>query len=343
MKNWVRVIALSLVLAMVLGVSAAYADAYTVPKTLKDVTGLPENPDVPAMKTKNDGKTETVTVDGQLASLSAVWGDETAPLTLNNGSVSFDITGHNTQQGMEGKYRRDCYDYSWYEDRDYYNEHKDKYWQNSFYKFDLPDGGLHFVDTYSPLIYEGSGYLVRTPFVFTEEDEDGETYKDWSWKESFVGSDISDKNKEKLVEGIKATTEAVNAELDIEIDPEELVTALENGIVVINNREEWFSFWAKDLNGYGKAFEGKTANGVTVGYNRKGEACEKIIEMPAGTDFFASETAPSKVTVTWQSGKSNENKTVWYVSNIAQEYANETVTARFAQNGKNIGIKKEAK
>ena len=41
MKNWVRVLALSLALVMVLGVSAAFADAYTIPKTLKTVEGLP--------------------------------------------------------------------------------------------------------------------------------------------------------------------------------------------------------------------------------------------------------------------------------------------------------------
>ena len=62
-----------------------------------------------------------------------------------------------------------------------------------------------------------------------------------------------------------------------------------------------------------------------------------------GVDFFQSETAPSKVTVSWQSGKNMYNKTVWYISKISQEYANEIVTASFAQGGQWNGIKKEAK
>ena len=41
-----KIVALLLALVMVLGVSAAFADAYTIPKTLKNVEGLPENPEV---------------------------------------------------------------------------------------------------------------------------------------------------------------------------------------------------------------------------------------------------------------------------------------------------------
>ena len=44
MKKGMRIVALILALAMVLSASAAFADAYTVPKDLKKVEGLPENP-----------------------------------------------------------------------------------------------------------------------------------------------------------------------------------------------------------------------------------------------------------------------------------------------------------
>lgn len=344
MKNWVRVLALSLALVMVLGVSSAFADAYTIPKTLKNVEGLPENPEVPEMTTKNDGKTETVTVNGQLASLSAVWGDATAPLTLTDGVATFDITGHGVQLGMEGKFARYCDDWSYYVDRDYYNENKGESWQNNFYKWAGSSSGFHVQNTFSPLTYEGSGYLVRTPFANTWEDEDGEIVKDWGFDETYVGSEISDEKQAKLAEGLEKTIAAVEEELDEELpEAEWFVVPCEDGIIQMNVRNEWFSFWADDINGYGKAFEGKTADGVTVGYNRKGAACEKTIEMPAGTDFFSSETAPSKVTVTWQSGKNMYNNTVWYISKIAQEYADQTVTASFGQGGQWNGIKKEAK
>jgi len=406
MKKWVRVLALSLVLAMVLGVSAAYADAYTVPKTLKDVTGLPENPEVPTMKTKNDGKTETVTVDGQLASLAANWGDGVIPLTLENGTATFDITGHNTQQGMEGKFgwahfetllsiRGKWIDYEYPQYFYYVNQetlevtetvetgfYEYKYFYDTPYtasleiptdsvteKVTYTDGGYHAYKT----PYVGVGYPEYTYYYPTSGlKHHVRYYVDPDTKDPLTGKVTTfDGNGNYILlkeewdspdtetDSIISMTEDADLEAKLEkfVDDQRKAYGLEEyyknywdgvdydpeGFVQGMYHVDRVAFWAEDINGYGKAFEGKTTSGVTVGYNRKGEACEKIIEMPAGTDFFASETAPSKVTVTWLSGKSNENKTVWYVSSIAQEYANETVTARFAQGGKNIGIKKVAK
>ena len=407
MKNWVRVIALSLVLAMVLGVSAAYADAYTVPKTLKDVAGLPENPEVPTMKTKNDGKTETVTLDGQLASLSANWDNELFALDVKDGTATFDISGRNLQLGCEGKstwYFGDVaitkvtkldkthYDYSITKNDDgtftvveepyteIYGVYSgaadadlkyptDKVVEKGSYKGYASSKDYYYTETKTPYTavrnpgyvywYPVSGLKDRERYYIDPDTRDPETGKVIKFddngnyiiiQEEYKSPNTSGDNyidSEKMDAAIeKAIQEKIDvavAEVGEETEPWGWMYYDDDGYSIGMYHVATFVSWAQDINGYGKAFEGKTTDGVIVGYNRKGEACEKIIEMPAGTDFFASETAPSKVTVTWLKGKSSENKTVWYISNITQEYANETVRARFAQGGKNIGIKKTAK
>jgi len=405
MKNWVRVLALSLALVMVLGVSAAFADAYTIPKTLKNVEGLPENPEVPELKTINDGKTETVTVvSGQLVSLSAVWGDATVPLTLADGAVSFDMTGHNVQLGMKGKsawYHYDTelttkkkldnpyYDYDvtknddgtfsvkenyvtegsvWYSgssadekldypkdsvtekrtfqgiyNRDYYiTAYKEPYVAvtNPGYEVYIPTSGLHTYTWYDvdpdtrdengkAIIFDANGnYIIKE---YTSESP----YQDYTHIDSSV-------ENASLAKDLQAKVDEAVAKYGEDVQSWAWFWFDSDGSVVAMYHIDQFESWAEDIDGYGKAFEGKTADGWTVGYNRKGAACEKSIEM-TGVDFFQSETAPSKVTVSWQSGKNMYNKTVWYISKISQEYANEIVTASFAQGGQWNGIKKEAK
>ena len=439
MKNWVRVLALSLALMMVLGVSAAFADAYTIPKTLKNVEGLPENPEVPELKTINDGKTETVTVvSGQLVSLSANWNNELVPLTLTDGAVSFDITGKIVQLGMEGQTRtvtrkesiytvkqldpseywwsytvlgknddgsfkvkeeqiktEDVYYYSasknqpieipgeviqekgsrvnWKGTTVYYDNTKNPYVEATEpgYDYSVPYGWEHVPESYSvpKALYEEvtadddyDWYYInedgeKTYIKYTDLtdetgrivvfDENGNYYVNTTPAHDQVGmywyyvETPEDKDFEKaILEKQEAGMIAAG------LNPDDWAPGYywydEDGSL----QGMWFvierQFWAEDIDGYGKAFEGKTADGWTVGYNRKGAACEKSIEM-TGVDFFQSETAPSKVTVSWQSGKNMYNKTVWYISKISQEYANEIVTASFAQGGQWNGIKKEAK
>ena len=376
-------------------------------------------------------------MSGQLVSLSANWNNELVPLTLTDGSVSFDITGKIVQLGMEGKTRtvsyediltteepyengKTHYSYSvkknddgsftvtekphdtwtkWYDREDYtaslkiptdavttkgsyntwkgttvyYEDYKEPYVGVRYpgYAITVPTGGMGHVDEsyYVPDWVrievsedDETGYIdpedgKKYKWIYTRDpetdkvivfDENGDYYIETSEAYDYVYTStryVETAENEELEETFKK--EVIDAMWAAGVNPDDF----DIEFAVWYNEDGWVrgmyhiterQFWAEDIDGYGKAFEGKTADGWTVGYNRKGAACEKSIEM-TGVDFFQSETAPSKVTVSWQSGKNMYNKTVWYISKISQEYANEIVTASFAQGGQWNGIKKEAK
>ena len=402
MKKGMRIVALILALALVLSASAAFADAYTVPKTLKGVEGLPENPEVPTMTTKNDGHTEKVTVIGDVKALYANWNNELVPLELVDGVATFSIDGHIVQLGMAAKHN------SW---TTYGNTHMEYYkpyggWysrpvRKDGYKSEITlpaayemreswsDGGyidhrIPYVDVRLPGYYydiPGAIYVPEPepepvePVVVPTEEEIKAREAFWEWQEEYQKDWTGwSARAEELIKDLVYTGDYSNksytnwsgynyiasmerdgkTESEIQKILDDALTAL--GTKEYLNRGTYFGgydpegevrgleiskltrFWAEDIKGFGDAFEAELEGNIIARYNRKGEVCEKEILLE-GVDFFASEKAPSKVSVVWSKGKNMYNKTVWYVSSIGQIYDDVMVMATFAQNGQRIKVK----
>ena len=96
-----RTVFLLLSLWFLLG--AAAAEPYTVPKNLAEVSGLPENPEAPAMRTRTDGGTVSISVDGELTALNVCWNRIVFPLTLQDGEAAFTIDKKMVRVGVRGK------------------------------------------------------------------------------------------------------------------------------------------------------------------------------------------------------------------------------------------------
>jgi len=99
-----KTLAILLAAIMLLSVSAAVAEGYNFPATLKGVEGVPEMPEVPALKTKNDGVTQTVTADGEFESLSAVVNWQWLPITFEDGVATFSMDDFKKNQQGTGTY-----------------------------------------------------------------------------------------------------------------------------------------------------------------------------------------------------------------------------------------------
>lgn len=99
MKTLSRLLAVMLAAALLLSCSPAMAEGYTVPKNTKEIE-LPEMPDVPTMKTKNDGVNETITLSEEVEWISAIWNWEWVSIPMEGTTGAYPITGHKGQQGM---------------------------------------------------------------------------------------------------------------------------------------------------------------------------------------------------------------------------------------------------
>jgi hypothetical protein len=401
MKKGMRIVALILALAMVLSASAAFADAYTVPKDLKKVEGLPENPEVPTMTTKNDGHTEKVTVIGDVKALYANWKEVLVPLELVDGVATFSIDGHNVQLGMKSVYwwshwiesiTTDWVDEDWY----WYDVTKNadgtftvkEYYEDGYYetlskngyqeKLDLPawskekyagsSNGYHRYKTpYTEVVKPGYHYDVpvsaditrySVPMWVTNQTtgeviqvRDPKNGKAIRFKENgdyyIVETGKHPNETGKYIEADKPdekTEEAINKEIDVAIanngvDADNYNNGYrwvyydEDGAVYGRYKVDQVNFKAVEIKGFGDAFEAELEGNIVARYNRKGEVCQKEIFLE-GVDFFASEKAPTKVSVVWTKGKNMYNKTVWYISSIGQIYDDIMVMATFSQNGK---------
>ena len=82
MKKFIRIMGLALVLTLLC------ASAFAAPSNLSQVEGLPERPEAPTMKTKNDGAIQTVTLSGPLATLNAVAGLEFFPMEFSEDGLT---------------------------------------------------------------------------------------------------------------------------------------------------------------------------------------------------------------------------------------------------------------
>lgn len=96
-----RFFALMLAVVMLLSVTLA-ASAVTIPNA-KDTGLMDMLPEIPTMTTKNDGKTQTVTLSSPMTWLAAIWNWEWVQMTFTdstNTKAEVDMTGYAGQQGL---------------------------------------------------------------------------------------------------------------------------------------------------------------------------------------------------------------------------------------------------
>ncbi|MBR6186375.1 MAG: hypothetical protein IKQ41_08960 [Clostridia bacterium] len=104
MKKLSRILAVLLAAALLFSCSMAFAEDFSVPKTVGAIEELPDMPDVPGMKTKNNGVTETITLTDELEYINAVWNWNWFPIEMDGTTGTYDIAANNAkfrcQQGM---------------------------------------------------------------------------------------------------------------------------------------------------------------------------------------------------------------------------------------------------
>ena len=350
--------------ALLLSGQYAWAEPYTVPKQLQEVSGLPDNPEAPSMKTRTKDGTVTVAIDGDLLALNVNWRNFRFPLTLQGGEASFTMDREMIRMGVGKKQSGvtwTLYDASG-DSREYgisgMNGETGGMLTCEVRPYDteimMPGFAIlrkaasdneydYYEAEYAKVRKPGYYYWVPTEVqvLFSEILEtDGEgnpvrvkETQEITCEQRTIESSDRKANRETvriLQQEMREAAERLHVEPDL--NDWELDT---KGCVEIRLRPAVNRALASTLKATDYAFEGTLPGGALVRYNRIGDCCEKEYTLE-GVDFFDSETTPSRVTVTWNKGRNMYNKIIWYVSAITQSYGDKAVTGRYSQGGKLI-------
>ena len=315
MKNFLRILAVALIATM-LCTSVAFA----VPKSLSAIEGLPEIPqNIPEMKTKNDHVTQTVTLSEPLASLKAYdngeWRDVTFDETGLVGTIEMNPKlggfGHNTTSRG----------YSW------------TYWQRG---------------TFLPLIEDETDEELAKRITEVEEElaplDPKEAYRGYEWPVYYWDEETGEETVEMVkdphnfrIVGPEYFVVEPSYELEYNEETDEVIQGDQIGYEVWVARDWNIVYFGTSPNGgYGLAYEGITADGITVHYDSHGKARE-MIQTLEGVNYLGGEEAPIKTDVyfEWQDFEKNGQMTgKWVIRSIKEYYADETTLhVKYSYNG----------
>lgn len=311
MKKTARIFGLALALALVFS-----SVAFAVPGNVHSIEGLPELPSIPTMKTKNDGKTETITLSEPLAYLNVIsrwtWMDIiTFDEEGTTGTFSLDEI-KNAQPGMD----------TWQAEATWisgYGESREQVGSDE----------------------AGWGVWINAG---TSEEEEKKLMDEQAQK--FYDAGLASKTGsthygEKWVETSKGVWEPVE---DRSILVHDSADTIEFEVGSENEWGKWYNayrvftrtgsaFGVYDMEGYGKAFEGNTTDGVKVCYDRFGTAMEAFVTV-SGKDFLDSGKKPINAEVHFLNAQLADGSWRWIVRSIKQIYTDgSSLNAQYAYNG----------
>ena len=318
--KWISRILALLLSALLLSCSLAAAEDYAAPMNAADIVGLPAMPDVPAMKTKNDGVTETITLSEELESLSAYWNWGAFPITLEGTTATYDIAENNR-------------------------------------KFDCQQGMYTWGKTYDAPWLQVEGEEVRyMPFLQMKSTDPKELDK-WKKeaKEWLMDNDpgiVQSRTKDDhAVNGHSDGYIVIDYVAFDEADKEIWDQNAEGMWVAYWTCDKWTeAFGAREMTayqGYGTnedghgfagaeyAFTGVTKDGVNVMYNRRGDNTARSV-IAAGANVFGTETEPEKTEFVWIRFERADGSIGYHLHTVIATYAEgsyETIQAWYSAGG----------
>ena len=310
MKTLSRFLAVMLAAAMLLSCSMASAEGYNVPKKVSAIE-LPDMPDVPTMKTKNNGVTETVTLSDEVEWLSAVWNWEWVSIPMDGTTGTYDITGRKCQQGM-GTWQS-TWDAPWlwvegegisYDAFNVYDTTEpgaiDQWFEDAQAYLKANDPGIKYTVTKYPhgVDRHSAGYIA---YVFTDAVPGDEEI----FGEGYLGYWNAFWTCDKWCEGF--------------------------------GTYEMMAYAGIGDGGMGVefAFDGATKDGVAVKYDRFGRNTARSIKLD-DVNFFETEVAPTSTEVVWARIIKSNGAPAYYPYTIIATYEEgdyASIQAWYSSNG----------
>ena len=307
MKKFLRILAVALIVSM-LCTSVALA----APKRLSAIEGLPEIPEnIPEMKTKNDGVTQTVTLSEPLSWLCAIRNWEWIPVT-------FDETGLVGTVEIDPNLSLGFAKGNWF----------------ASWKYDGPIGYWDY--NYGVWVNDGEDADEAIAAAKEALLEDFELDQ----KEYHFNADLYVQNEETgeweyAGEDPHAITYWGKEYILVEEIPQP-----ENGgtwyNIVPAYDEHTYCYDTYAMKDFGMAYEGETKDGIKVRFDSHGKLMQ-MVQTLTGVNFLGSEEAPTKTEVTfeWQDFEKDGKKTGrWVIRSIKEYYADETFShIQYSYNG----------